>query len=206
MNVSTTGAHGAGAGEPCPRSGPTGSELGLLHEGKTAYADAAVRGRRETQSVRSGWTRRWLQQVYLRAAGRGLSPRLSRCWRACSKPITFHLPPRPTCTPPGSGPPPGPRADGGPVPRQPADHRRNGIRAPVPHRCGTALRGLQPALRTGINHGDHQFAIRRVYRGLRLGAAHPPRPHPGDERRELPPKAQPRESTVSLPSEEPDDV
>ena len=73
MNASTTGAHGAGAGEPCPLPGPTGSELGLLHEGKTAYADAAVRGRWETQPVRSGWRRRRLQQAYLRAAGRGLS-------------------------------------------------------------------------------------------------------------------------------------
>ena len=89
MNVSPTGAHGAGAGEPCPRSGLTGSELGLLYEGKTAYADAAVRGRRETQPVRSGWTRRWLQQAYLRAAGRGLCPRVSRWWRARSRRSSF---------------------------------------------------------------------------------------------------------------------
>ena len=45
----------------------------------------------------------------------------------------------------------------------------------------------------------HQPALRRVDRGLRLGAPHrsaagpvnPPRPHPGDERRELPAQAQP---------------
>ena len=74
-----------------------------------------------------------------------------------------------------------------------------GLRAPVPDRRGTALRGLQPALRAGIHHGDHQPAFRRVDRGLRLGTAHrssagppyPPRPHPGDERRELPAQAQP---------------
>ena len=57
---------------------------------------------------------------------------------------------------------PGPRADGGPgreaaaqppettLPPQPADHRRTGLRPPVSHRGGVALRGLQPALRTGI--------------------------------------------------------
>ena len=84
------------------------------------------------------------------------------------------------------------------VPPQPADHRRTGLRAPVQNRGGTALRGLQPALRTGIHNGDHQPSLRRVDRGLRLGTAHrsaagpphPPRPHPGDERRELPPQAQ----------------
>ena len=51
----------------------------------------------------------------------------------------------------------------------------------------------------GSHNGDHQLAIRRVDRGLRLGTphrsaagqAHPPRPHPGDERRELPAQAQP---------------
>ena len=53
----------------------------------------------------------------------------------------------------------------------------------------------------GSVNGDHQLAIRRVDRGLRLGTphrsaagpAHPPRPHPGDERRELPAQAQPGE-------------
>ena len=80
---------------------------------------------------------------------------------------------------------------------QPADHRRTGLRAPVTHRGGTALRGLQPALRAGLNPGDHQPSLRRVDRGLRVGEAHrgpagpphPPRPHPGDERRELPAQA-----------------
>ena len=51
----------------------------------------------------------------------------------------------------------------------------------------------------GLHPGDHQFALRRVDRGLRLGTphrspagpAHPPRPHPGNERRELPAQAQP---------------
>ena len=86
-------------------------------------------------------------------------------------------------------------------PSEPADHRRVRFRPPVPHRRGTPLRGLQPALRAGLHPGDHQPSLRRVDRGLRVGAshrriagpAHPPRPHPGDERRQLPPQAQPRE-------------
>ena len=68
-------------------------------------------------------------------------------------------------------------------------------------RRGTALRGLQPALRAGLHPGDHEPALRRVDRGVWLrttdrgaaGSAHPPRPHPGDERRKLPAQAQPRE-------------
>ena len=67
------------------------------------------------------------------------------------------------------------------------------------HRGRTALRGLQPALRAGLHPGHHQPALRRVDRGLRVGTAHrraagpphPPRAHPGDERRELPPPGQP---------------
>ena len=62
-----------------------------------------------------------------------------------------------------------------------------------PHRCGAAHRGLQPALRAGLHPGSHQSALRRMDRGLRLGAAHPPRPHPGNERSELPSQAQPGE-------------
>ena len=72
-----------------------------------------------------------------------------------------------------------------------------GFVPPVHHRGGTAVRGLQPALRAGLHHGDHQPALRRMDRGLRVGEAHrgpagpphPPRPHPGDERRELPAQA-----------------
>ena len=49
--------------------------------------------------------------------------------------------------------------------------------------------------------------LRRMDRGLRLGAphrraagpAHPPRPHPGDERRELPPQAQQGERCSTSP-------
>ena len=60
----------------------------------------------------------------------------------------------------------------------------------VHHRGRTALRGIQPTLRAGLNPGDYQPSLRRVDRGLRLGtpyrsAAGPPyspRPHPGDER------------------------
>ena len=69
---------------------------------------------------------------------------------------------------------------------------------------GTALRGLQPALRAGLNPSDHQPSLRRVDRGLRVGEAHrgpagpphPPRPHPGDERRELPAQAYQRGSCL----------
>ena len=47
------------------------------------------------------------------------------------------------------------------------------------------------------NLGNHQPALRRMDRGLRVGTphrsvagpSHPPRPHTGDERRELPPQA-----------------
>ena len=46
------------------------------------------------------------------------------------------------------------------VAAQPADHRRTGLRAPVQNRRGTALRSLQPALRAGLRHGDHQSPLR----------------------------------------------
>ena len=70
-----------------------------------------------------------------------------------------------------------------------------------------AVRGLQPALRARLHPGHHQPAVRRMDRGLRIGAphrgvagpAHPSRPHPGDERRELPPQAQPGERRSSSP-------
>ena len=39
-------------------------------------------------------------------------------------------------------------------PAQPADHRRDGLRPPFQNRRGTALRGLQPALRAGLRHGS----------------------------------------------------
>ena len=72
-----------------------------------------------------------------------------------------------------------------------------GFVPPVPHRGGVALRGLQPAIRAGLHPGDHQPSLRRVDRGLRVGTpdrsaagpSHPPRPHPGDERRQLPSQA-----------------
>ena len=93
-------------------------------------------------------------------------------------------------------------------PSQPADHRRAGLRPPVLHRRGTALRGLQPALRTRLHPGDHQSPFRRVDRGVRLGAphrraagpSHPPCAHPGDERRQLPSQAQPGERQLSASS------
>ena len=63
----------------------------------------------------------------------------------------------------------------------------------------TPLRGLQPEIRERVGPGHHQPALRRVARGLRLGETHrrpagPPHSqssHPGDERRELPPQAEP---------------
>ena len=74
-----------------------------------------------------------------------------------------------------------------------------GFVPPPHHRRGTALRGLQPALRKRLRPGHHQPALRRVDHSLRLRAAHrspagpshPPRPHPGDERRQLPSQGQP---------------
>ena len=79
-----------------------------------------------------------------------------------------------------------------------------GFSTPVPHRRGTALRGRQPALRAGLHPGHHQPPLRRMDLGFRLGASHrgvagppdTPRPHPGDERRQLPPQAQPRERRI----------
>ena len=64
--------------------------------------------------------------------------------------------------------------------------------------CGTALRGLQPALRAWLDPRDHQPAVRRVDRDVRLGEvdrrsagqAHTPRPHHRDERRQLPSQAE----------------
>ena len=106
---------------------------------------------------------------------------------------------------------PGPRADGGPgretaaeftktdVPPEPADHRRTGLRALVPHRCVTAIRDVQPARRAGFHPGNHQRAFRRVDGSIRLGTAHPPRPHPGDERREIPAQAQPGKRPAPSP-------
>ena len=80
-------------------------------------------------------------------------------------------------------------------PPRPADRRR------------TPLRCLQPALRAGLHPGHHQPAFRRVDRGVRIGTphrraaglAHPPRPYPGDERRELQAQAQPGERRSSSP-------
>ena len=93
-------------------------------------------------------------------------------------------------------------------PPQTTDHRRVGLRPPLPHRGGTALRSLQPALRTGLRPGDHQPALRRVDPSLRFGAAHrraagpfdPPRAHHRDERRELPPQGHPakRRRAISI--------
>ena len=83
-------------------------------------------------------------------------------------------------------------------PTEAADHRRTRLRAAVQDRGGTALRGLQPALRAGIDPRDHQPAVRRVDRDVRLGEAdrrsagqaHTPRPHHRDERRQLPPQTE----------------
>jgi DNA replication protein DnaC len=63
---------------------------------------------------------------------------------------------------------------------------------------GAAVRGVQPALRTRLDHRHLQPAVRRVDRRVRLRAADrraarpadPPRPYPGDERRQLPAQAE----------------
>ena len=86
--------------------------------------------------------------------------------------------------------------------------RTSPLRPPVHHRSGTALRGLQPTLRARLHPGHHQPALRRVDRGLRVrkahrraaGPSHPPRAHPGDERRELPPQRQPAERRRAIVS------
>ena len=79
---------------------------------------------------------------------------------------------------------------------------------PLSHTGAELLFEVLPALRTGLHPGDHQPALRRVDRGLRIGAAHrcaagsshPPRAHPGDERRELPPQGQPAKRRRAIAS------
>ena len=69
-----------------------------------------------------------------------------------------------------------------------------------PDRRRAAVRGVQPALRARLDHRHQQPAVRRVDLRVRLRAAdrraarpaHPPRPHPRDERRQLPPEGQPK--------------
>ena len=80
-----------------------------------------------------------------------------------------------------------------------ADRRRTRLRAALQDRRGVALRGLQPALRAHLNAGHQQSALPGMDRGPRIGTAHrsparsphPPRSHPGDERRQLPAEAEP---------------
>ena len=65
----------------------------------------------------------------------------------------------------------------------------------------------QECMRVRLHPGHHQPAFRRMDRSLRLGTAHrraagpahPPRPHPGDERRKLPPQAQQGERCSTSP-------
>ena len=52
------------------------------------------------------------------------------------------------------------------------ERRRAWLRAAVQDRGQATVRSLQPALRERIGPGHHQPALRRVDRGLRLGAAH----------------------------------
>ena len=83
---------------------------------------------------------------------------------------------------------------------QAADRRRARLCAAITQRGGVAVRGVQPALRAGLGPGHQQPALRRMDIRVRRGAAHrcaprpahPPRPHPRDERRELPPEGQPK--------------
>ena len=71
---------------------------------------------------------------------------------------------------------------------------------------GTAL-----GRRAGENEGQaDRWKTRDERRRLKppeesVPSEHPPRPHPGDERRELPPKGS-RENTVSQPLDQPDDA
>lgn len=85
----------------------------------------------------------------------------------------------------------------------------------VQDRCRVVVRGLQPALRTKLDAGDQQPAVQRVDRGLPIrasdgcvaGSAHPPCPHPGNERGKLPAQGQQtsqgRESPLVVPSHPP---
>jgi imidazolonepropionase-like amidohydrolase len=77
-----------------------------------------------------------------------------------------------------------------------ADHRRTGIRAVVPDRCGVTLRGYLTTLRAWFHDHHVQPAVRRLDKYLRLRAAHRRTsrspytscPHLGNERRQLPPE------------------
>ena len=105
----------------------------------------------------------------------------------------------------------GPRVDGGQgrekaaestaatVPPEPADHRRTWASCPCPEPWrNCSLRSSASATRrAGIHNGNHQpsstsgpsLRLGTVHRGA-AGPAHPPRPHTGDERRELQAQAQ----------------
>src|SRR5271163_1775367 len=69
---------------------------------------------------------------------------------------------------------------------------------------GALVRDLQPALRACLHYCHQQSAVRRVDRRIRLRAVDrraarstdPPRPHPGNERRQLSPQT---EQTTSAP-------
>ena len=75
----------------------------------------------------------------------------------------------------------------------------------VPARVHGRLEDL--VRRCSVEALGHQPALRQVDRGLRLrevnrrpaGPAHPPRARPGDERRELPPRAQQGERRIPGP-------
>ena len=85
------------------------------------------------------------------------------------------------------------RSPGGEAP----DRRRTRLRATVADRRRTAVRGLLPALRARLDHRHIQSAVRGLDIGAGIGTAHrraarpadPPRPHPDDERRQLPAQA-----------------
>ena len=100
-----------------------------------------------------------------------------------------------------TAPPPGPACRG-----EPADRRRDRIRAPVAERKRAPVRRLQPALRERRHHRHLQPALpgmdfrlrqrtpcRRTPRPYR-----PPRPYPRDERRQLPAQAEPIAAPASF--------
>ena len=93
-----------------------------------------------------------------------------------------------------AAPPPGPARQG-----QSPDRRRARLRAPVADRKRAAVRRLQPALRERRHNRDLKPALPGMDDGVRQRAPHrraarphhPPRPYPGDERRQLPAQAEP---------------
>ena len=88
-----------------------------------------------------------------------------------------------------------------------ADHRRTAGSSHCPGPDRNCSEVFSQRYEWGSIDGDHQPTLRPSGPRSSLGAphrsaagpAHPPRPHPGDERRELPPQAQPGERCSTSP-------